>query len=173
MWGFNKSLLWLSICQPSWCKGCLCLPKQISDSTHGAETPCAKAGPRADTTGPEQQLLQIITSMESNRCSFMKNRFIPWHCLAEDHYSQIHIRPGLDFFSSCSYSKILRKKSNSLQQYGNGFPSPWITTSQGRTRLQEHHCPWEPHGFSTQAAPASSAPAFTDFISVLKIPAKV
>lgn len=32
--------------------------KQISESTHGAETHCAKAEPRADTTGPDQQLLQ-------------------------------------------------------------------------------------------------------------------
>lgn len=32
--------------------------KQISESTDGAETHCAKAGPRADTTGSDQQLLQ-------------------------------------------------------------------------------------------------------------------
>lgn len=87
---------------------------------------------------------RIITSMKSNRCLFIKTRFIPWHCLAEDHYPQIHMRPGLDFFSLYSYSKILRKKSFSLQQYASRPPSPWITTSQGGISLQEHHSPWEP-----------------------------
>lgn len=87
---------------------------------------------------------RIIASMKSNRCSFIKNRFIPRDCLAEDHYPQTHMWPGLDFFSSHCYPKILRKISVSLQQYANGLPSSWIPTSQGRSSLQEHDSPWEP-----------------------------
>lgn len=174
MWGYNKEPSVTFHLSALMIQG---LPvftiQQISESTHGAETHCAKAGPRADTTGPDQQLLWDYHFHEEQQVLIHKNRFIHQDCLAADHYPQTHMWPALDFSSSYSCSKILREKSNSPQQYANGLPSPWITTSQGRTILQEHHSPGSHRGFSTQAAPASSLLHFTDFISVLKLPAKV
>lgn len=90
--------------------------KQISESTHGAETHCAEAGPRADTTAPDQQLLQDYRFHEEQQVLVHKKQIYSRDCLAEDHYPQIHTWPGLDFFSLYFYSKILRKKSYSLQQ---------------------------------------------------------
>lgn len=63
--------------------------KQISESTHGAETYCAKAGPRADITGPDQQLLQDYHFHEEQQVLVHKNqiyslRLSCWGSLSTD-----------------------------------------------------------------------------------------
>lgn len=116
---------------------------------------------------------RIIASMKSNRCSFIKNRFIPRDCLAEDHYPQTHMWPGLDFFSSHCYPKILRKKicqSAAICQ--------WASIILDHNQPGQNQSPGTPLSLGASTASPHRLLLLqllhsTDFISVLKLPAKV
>lgn len=72
------AFLCLSICQPSWSKGCLCLQYSRSVSPHmGLKHIVLKQGQELIPLVLTSSCSGIITSMKSNRCSFIKTDLFP------------------------------------------------------------------------------------------------